>query len=42
MKFLALEQQKEKKDLKSVFISPDMFSHHKLEEGLTYFSAFSI
>jgi hypothetical protein len=42
MKFLALEQQKEKKDLKSVF----HFSKHvfpsKLEEGLKYLSAFKI
>jgi hypothetical protein len=36
MIFLALEHQKEKKILNQFFLSPDMFLHHKLEEGLNY------
>jgi hypothetical protein len=43
MKFLVLEHQKEKKDLKSVFhFSKHVFTSHKLEEGLNYLSAFKI
>jgi hypothetical protein len=42
MKFLALEQQKEKKNLNQFFISPNMFLHHKLEERLNYLSAMKI
>jgi hypothetical protein len=45
MKFLALEQQKEKKSFKISFSflhSPNMFLHHKLEEGLNYLSVFKI
>jgi hypothetical protein len=41
MKFLALEvgTAKRKKALNQFFISPNMFLHHKLEEGLNYLSA---
>jgi hypothetical protein len=45
MKLLALEQQKEKKDLKSVFhFSKHVFTSQAIaiEEGLYYLSAFKI
>jgi hypothetical protein len=43
MKFSALEQQKEKKDLKIVFhFSKHVFTSQAIEEGLNYISAFKI
>jgi hypothetical protein len=41
MKVLA-NSKKKKNNLNQFFISSDMFLHHKLDEGLNYFSAFKI